>query len=461
MVNHKQEISKELLMVLDGLLIGGVLYGSYELRISGLIRLDLFNDIPPFNTFYWLLALIIPSCPLILDMNGFYKHPLSQRLDTQMPSIFKSGLWVVLLISFFSIFGRLEVPSRTVLLIFLFSAPIVMLLRVELLRRFLLHRYAQGQFGERSVLVGLCGDNEEFLKGLTETEKTELQIIATVNLEDTTAESVLKIIRQHSAGRVIFSTPESVSNNNLPAICEEEGLDIWIITKSIHGVFGSPIVDSMGNRHVLIFNRGRDFWFHFIKRLMDIVVALVGLLLLSPVILAIAIGLKCTSPGPVIFRQVRSGKRGKRFTMLKFRSMISNAPDLHGELADKNEMEGPVFKIREDPRITPFGRFLRKYSLDEIPQFINVLRGEMSLVGPRPLPDYETERIEHSTHRRRLSVKPGLTCLWQISGRNSIRSFEDWVRLDLAYIDRSSLVLDLIIILKTIPALIFRNSGAH
>jgi lipopolysaccharide/colanic/teichoic acid biosynthesis glycosyltransferase len=179
----------------------------------------------------------------------------------------------------------------------------------------------------------------------------------------------------------------------------------------------------------------------------------------APLCLLIAILIKATSPGPVIFSQVRSGKRGKRFTIYKFRSMVANAPELHAKLSEHNEMEGPVFKINKDPRVTRFGELLRRTSLDEIPQLFNVLRGEMSIVGPRPLPDYETELIEKSTHRRRLSVKPGLTCLWQIQGRNSIKSFDDWVQLDIEYIDRETLLLDLWIILRTIPAVLFRKGA--
>ena len=199
-----------------------------------------------------------------------------------------------------------------------------------------------------------------------------------------------------------------------------------------------------------------DFWQLLIKRTLDFCGAALGLIILSPLCLAIAIIIKLTSPGPVIFSQVRSGKRGKRFTILKFRSMVANAPELHGDLSYQNEMEGPVFKITHDPRVTPFGNFLRRTSLDEIPQLVNVLRGEMSIVGPRPLPDYETEKIEKSAHRRRLSVKPGLTCLWQIQGRNSIKSFDKWVQLDIEYIDNASLLLDLWIILRTIPVVLFR-----
>jgi lipopolysaccharide/colanic/teichoic acid biosynthesis glycosyltransferase len=141
--------------------------------------------------------------------------------------------------------------------------------------------------------------------------------------------------------------------------------------------------------------------------------------------------------------------------MYKFRSMASDAEMRRAELLPFNQMRGPVFKVAEDPRITPFGRWLRRTSLDELPQLINVLRGNMSLVGPRPLPLYEVENFENTAQRRRLSVRPGLTCLWQISGRNQVHDFGDWVKLDLEYIDRWSLGLDLKILLRTIPAVLF------
>jgi lipopolysaccharide/colanic/teichoic acid biosynthesis glycosyltransferase len=167
-----------------------------------------------------------------------------------------------------------------------------------------------------------------------------------------------------------------------------------------------------------------------------------------------ALMIRMTSKGPVIFRQRRAGRFGKPFVMYKFRSMTDDAEMRRAELEPFNQMQGPVFKVESDPRITPFGRWLRRTSCDELPQLINVLMGDMSLVGPRPLPLYEVERFENAAQRRRLSVKPGLTCLWQISGRNQVRDFRDWVKLDLDYIDRWSLALDLKILLRTVPAVI-------
>ena len=178
------------------------------------------------------------------------------------------------------------------------------------------------------------------------------------------------------------------------------------------------------------------------------------LVLLAPLLLLVAVLIKITSPGPVLFRQQRSGLNGHPFTIFKFRTMVTNAEQLKHELAAMNEMSGPVFKVTNDPRITPLGKFLRKYSIDEFPQLFNVLRGEMSLVGPRPLPVDEVRRFNDLAHRRRLSVKPGLTCLWQISGRNQVKDFRDWVRLDLEYIDNWSFWLDLKILLRTVPVVL-------
>jgi exopolysaccharide biosynthesis polyprenyl glycosylphosphotransferase len=186
---------------------------------------------------------------------------------------------------------------------------------------------------------------------------------------------------------------------------------------------------------------------------------LLVLLIVIPVIPLIALAIKLTSPGPVFFHQQRSGLNGSPFTLYKFRTMVTNAEQFKHELEAMNEMSGPVFKVTNDPRVTPIGKFLRKYSLDELPQLYNVLRTEMSLVGPRPLPVDEVKRFENLAQRRRLSVKPGLTCLWQISGRNQISDFRDWVRLDLEYIDNWSLWLDLKILVRTIPAVLI-GTGA-
>lgn len=198
---------------------------------------------------------------------------------------------------------------------------------------------------------------------------------------------------------------------------------------------------------------------HAIKRLIDIFGAGVGLLLLSPVFLFTWLAIKIEDPGPGFYVQQRVGKWGQLFPMIKFRSMVVNADALKAQLLDQNESEaGVIFKMKEDPRITRVGKFIRKYSIDELPQLVNVLRGEMSLVGPRP--PVPNEVAEYSlSDRQRLEVKPGITCLWQIGGRSDI-DFEGQVRLDVQYIREQSLRKDIVILLKTIPAVIL-GKGAY
>ncbi len=188
------------------------------------------------------------------------------------------------------------------------------------------------------------------------------------------------------------------------------------------------------------------------KRLLDIVASGVALVLLSPLLAGVAFAVKATSPGPVLFRQERVGLRGHRFAMLKFRSMVADAEGLRARLIAQNEQSGPVFKIRSDPRITPLGRFIRKYSIDELPQLFNVLLGDMSIVGPRPPLPSEVARYA-AWQVRRLSVRPGLTCVWQVSGRNQI-PFEEWMMLDLGYVDHWNLAADLALIARTVPVVI-------
>jgi lipopolysaccharide/colanic/teichoic acid biosynthesis glycosyltransferase len=220
----------------------------------------------------------------------------------------------------------------------------------------------------------------------------------------------------------------------------------------------------MGGKPMLVLRSTPELsWALWVKGMIDFLVSAV--VLSASIVLIwwwVALFIKIGSPrGPVFFRQKRAGRYGKPFNMWKFRTMH---PDAEAQLDDikeseGNEMSGPVFKLENDPRVFGFGNFLRRTSIDELPQLLNVLRGAMSLVGPRPLPLYEVEQFTKSEHRRRLSVKPGITCLWQVSGRNKITSFDEWVRLDLEYIDNWSLGLDLRILLKTVPAVLIRKGS--
>lgn len=243
------------------------------------------------------------------------------------------------------------------------------------------------------------------------------------------------------------------------ALCKQQG----ILVRFAGGLFDLQTpgrVSSMpsGNSVITLLDESWDAWSAFIKRSIDVVGSSLLLVACSPILAAVAIAMKLSTDGPILFAQERLGMGKRRFKMYKFRTMVPNAEALIGQLEALNETQGPTFKLTNDPRVTKLGRILRKTSLDELPQLFNVLLGDMSLVGPRPLPLRDYNGFSQDWHRRRFSVKPGITCLWQITGRSTI-GFEQWMELDMNYIDQWSIWLDIKILFHTIPAIV-RGSGA-
>jgi exopolysaccharide biosynthesis polyprenyl glycosylphosphotransferase len=267
-----------------------------------------------------------------------------------------------------------------------------------------------------------------------------------------------EIAASYAVDWVVFGLPRRFlahdSTANAIGLCETLGIDLTIPvdlfdTRAAHvvrrDVAGLPAISfSVHGRHPV--------WQFALKRAFDVAGACFLLALSAPVWLAVALAVKLDSPGPIFFVQPRCGRYGRVFPFLKFRTMVTDAESRKAALRELNEKSGPVFKIQRDPRVTRVGRMLRKYSIDELPQVLNVLVGHMSLVGPRPPVPAEVEKYELD-HRGRLSMRPGLTCLWQVSGRNEIE-FEDWVKLDIEYVERWSLLLDMQILLATFPAVI-------
>lgn len=269
-------------------------------------------------------------------------------------------------------------------------------------------------------------------------------------------------LRENVVDEVVIALPirsfhEDASR--VAALCEEQG----IILRTLSNIFDLKTARSRaeeveGDSVITHYTGVIAGWPVVIKRVLDFCLSLIALIVLSPVMLLAAALIKATSPGPVFFTQKRIGQNKRRFTIYKFRSMAVDAEDRIRNLEHLNEVTGPVFKIKHDPRITPVGKFLRKTSIDELPQLFNVLNGDMSLVGPRPLPIRDYEGFNQDWHRRRFSVRPGITCLWQVKGRSSI-PFEKWMELDMQYIDKWSLWLDLKILANTIPA-VLKGFGA-
>lgn len=270
------------------------------------------------------------------------------------------------------------------------------------------------------------------------------------------------ILMQQPVDEVLIALPvKSCYDQIQTAIrtCEQLGVEAKYLSDVFALSLAHPAFEADEEGNFVALKVVADDYRLLVKRAIDIVGSACAILLAAPLMLVIAAAIKLTSPGPILFSQERYGFNKRRFRMYKFRTMTENAERLQAALESLNEVHGPVFKIRNDPRITPLGRILRKSSLDELPQFFNVLKGEMSLVGPRPLPLRDVARFDKGSLMRRFSVQPGLTCLWQINGRSELE-FERWIQLDLKYIDTWSLALDFKILAKTVPAVIV-GSGAQ
>lgn len=277
-----------------------------------------------------------------------------------------------------------------------------------------------------------------------------------------TLDDLEALLAQNPVDLVLVSLPVSSCYSEIQraiSTCERVGVEVQIDLSDFFALsLAKPMFDAGEEFPAMRLTLVTEDYRMVIKRLFDVFAAAGGLLALSPVLMMCACLVKLSGPGPVLFTQQRYGYNRRLFRMYKFRTMVANAESLQASLESQNEAQGPVFKIRQDPRITPIGRLLRKTSLDELPQLINVLKGDMSIVGPRPLPTRDVSRFSEARLMRRFSVRPGITCLWQVNGRSDT-SFDTWVQMDLAYIDNWSLSLDARILIKTLPAVI-SGSGA-
>jgi exopolysaccharide biosynthesis polyprenyl glycosylphosphotransferase len=464
MLRRERQIRAWVQRLLDASLFGIGLWLAHWIRqVSGIEVFGGKREIPEFHEFLPLL-LVLPFTPLLLELQGFYNRPiLSSR---------RQGAWMLLkgcaLAVALTTFGLFLVKwpqfllARSVVILFGMTSFGLILVKEELVRRLVLSRIGETQFKRRLILAGSPEDLERFVPTAKGGAFDGLEVVAQVDLNKHTTDDLVEMLHFHSANAVVISAKHTYFGQVEKAVqaCELEGVEAWLLADFFNTQVCQTSLDEFSGRPVLVFRSApADSWERVAKQVLDFAGAALFLFLMWIPFVVFAVAVKLSSPGPIFFRQQRAGLNGRPFVMLKFRSMMSNAEQRKHEIERLNEMEGPVFKVSNDPRVTPIGRFLRKWSIDEWPQMINVLRGEMSLVGPRPLPVDEVKRFDDVADRRRLSVKPGLTCLWQVSGRNTITSFKEWVRLDLQYIDNWSFWLDLQILAKTVPA-VLRGTGA-
>ncbi len=457
MLPRRQEINIQVQQIIDVALLALAFWLAHQLRWRGTVWFNLPSAIQPFQNYAWTLVALLPFAPLILEGQGFYQSPLLKSWKRSLGQLLRGMLWMGLLIAGCVIFLRVAAPSRVVLIIFAILGCGLLLLKERLYCAWLRARIAAGDLKENVLLAGSTADIDNLLDSLAPDQKIRWNIAAKLDLDHHSVAELVDSLHKHNVDLVVFAAGHTQLRKIEEAVnaCETEGVEAWLMADFIRTSIARPTVDKLGGRIIIAFRSTPDLsWSLFIKDLMDRVGAFLGIVLTSPLFLFAALSVRLSSEGPILFKQLRSGKHGRPFTMYKFRTMYTDAEMRQEELRRMNVMSGPVFKLNNDPRVTPIGRWLRRTSVDELPQLVNVLFGQMSLVGPRPLPIYETERFEDMAHRRRLSMKPGLTCLWQISGRNMVTDFRDWVKLDLEYIDNWSLWLDIKILLRTIPVVL-------
>ncbi len=434
-----------------------------------------FRYLFPLSNYLGLLPVFLVLQGALMYFCGVYVSIRTESLLKVIGRVLQATAIGFFAFTSFNYLIKAHYVSRTfVFCIFLFAAVLICVAKV--LTVALIRFYRRRGFNYRSILIiGTGRRAQAFVEMLNQHSEWGFRVVGLIDQDEEwvgktiagrkvlgALEDLPRIVHSHVVDEVVFVTPRSWLGKIEEALlfCETEGLRIHLAVDLFTLRFARMKQSEFNGVPLLTFETTPDKVAHLlVKRLMDIVISGAGLIVLSPLFLLVALLIKRTSPGPVFFRQVRCGLKGRTFILYKFRTMVLDAEERLSALMARNEMKGPVFKITDDPRLTPIGRFLRSKSLDELPQLWNVFRGDMSLVGPRPPLPREVKEYE-PWQRRRLSMKPGLTCLWQISGRSKITDFANWVKLDSEYIDRWSLWLDVKILCRTVPAVVL-GTGAH
>jgi exopolysaccharide biosynthesis polyprenyl glycosylphosphotransferase len=419
-----------------------------------------------------LLVFLGTAWPILFHLFGLYQVRRIQHLGSEMSRLVlatTAGCGLAVIVPLTSVSGSMTIgnlrhfwlTSLAFLLVVRTGRRAVENARHRQVRRTLIvgtgrlarraYRDIQASRPRRYEVVGFI---DEPTNGGTPFNRFEERTIGTLG-------ELEQILMRQVIDEVVIALPVKSRYEQIQfaiGVCERAGVHAKYGADLFETMVAFPRYDAEGDRPFVAMHVVPDDDRLIVKRAIDIVGAAMGLVVLAPVMLIVAIAIKLTSAGPIIYAQNRCGHNKRPLRMYKFRSMFADADKAQAALEKRNEASGPVFKIRDDPRVTPVGRLLRKSSLDELPQLWNVLRGDMSLVGPRPLPWRDVHRIARPSDMRRFSMRPGLTCLWQVRGRSNL-SFERWVELDLEYIDGWSLSLDFRILLKTIPAVLSGNGA--
>lgn len=426
---------------------------------------EAYGKLVPFWRYFGLIGVIIPLWTFLFYYFKFYESQRTKSFSREIWKIAKISFWGTLLLVAAVFALKADFISRLFILFFGLIGFLFLSLERLILRFFVRSARKRGYNYRNILIVGTGRRARELAEVVAQNRHWGVRLIGYVSdhseskLERLGGSPILgtvaelpQMLHRYVIDELIFA----VSRKRLEALeeifllCEEQGVRTRVAVNFFPHMIAKVHLDDLHGIPLLTFTTTpHNEALLMTKRLFDIVISFLVLTVLSPLFAITAFLIKITSDGPIFFRQTRIGLNGRQFTLYKFRSMNKDAEEMKGRVEHLNEMDGPAFKAKNDPRVTPIGRFLRRTSLDEFPQLYNVLRGDMSIVGPRPPLPEEVEKYER-WQRRRLSMKPGLTCLWQVNGRNKIVDFKKWMELDLHYIDNWSLKLDLKIFIKTI-----------
>jgi exopolysaccharide biosynthesis polyprenyl glycosylphosphotransferase len=468
MLKEKEAVLRRFLIFADAC----ILVLAY---LFALLFHNLLTDTPLPLLKYWLaFVFAIPYWCLALYSNGMYQSMRTRSYLEILWAVVKSAVVTFLLLGTFIFLFKLTFMSRLFFLLFMgFSFIFIWLEKTAI---FMSSHYVrrQGLNTRRLLIVGTGKRAIEFVKKVDKHPEWGFEVLGAIDDEPGrgvhqvgrltvigSLEEIPKIFHRDAVDEVVFLVPRSRLNALQGAIddCETEGIVVTVAVDLFDTKLARSSVTELDGLPLLHFRTTHaKEWELLIKRLFDFAASSVGILILSPLLLIMAILIKTTSKGPVFFKQNRLGLAGRHFTLYKFRTMRKGAHDVLSDVTDLQSMTTPEFREKKTKWITPVGRFMRKFSIDELPQLFNVFIGHMSIVGPRPTVPDEVERYK-DWQRRRFSMKPGITCLWQVNGRNNI-AFEDWMKLDLEYLDSWSLWLDAKILMKTVPVVLF-GIGAY
>lgn len=436
------------------------------------------RSISYYAVYIGLLPVLLLIWGGLLSYFGMYRSSGIRSIFDVLVILFKSTLFgFVLFGSYVFILRMQEDISRLFIgLTFLSAAMFIFLEKIALIyfTKLLIKRDTSFKSSllaiRRILIVGTGSRAKKFIDLVESNTGWGIKVIGLIDMDLSKKGEIIKgyevmgslddipdIINTNVVDELVFIVPRSWLNKleDVLLYCENVGVKVNIAVNLFDFKFSEAKQTDLQGFPLLVFERTpQRLGLLFLKRIFDFTASGIALIALSPLFLTVAVLIKTTSEGPVFFKQHRCGLYGRKFMFYKFRTMVVDAETKLKDILQYNEMEGPVFKMTNDPRVTKIGRWLRKFSIDELPQLWNVFKGDMSLVGPRPPLPREVENYDN-WQRRKLSMRPGITCLWQASGRNKIADFKEWMRLDLEYIDNWSLALDFKILFKTIPVVLF------